>query len=88
MQAMLEPFVRELGDVREELGRERERREQLQRERDELHRELQALREARESPVSPGPADTPTAAPGVDHAATKGAEGQGSRPWWRRMFGG
>ncbi|MDQ3637177.1 MAG: helix-turn-helix domain-containing protein, partial [Actinomycetota bacterium] len=43
MRAMLEPFVKELGDVREELGRERERREQLQHERDELRRELDAL---------------------------------------------
>lgn len=50
MQAMLEPFVRELGDVREELGRERERRERLQQERDELRRELTSLRETREAP--------------------------------------
>src|SRR4028118_2053433 len=48
MHALLEPFVRELGGVREELGRERERREQLQLERDELRRELDALREAQE----------------------------------------
>ncbi len=55
MQAMLEPFVKELGDVREELGRERERREQLQHERDELRRELDDLKEARGLPESPGP---------------------------------
>ncbi len=63
MRAMLEPFVKELGDVREELGRERERREQLQHERDELRRELDALKEARGSPESPGPTGDPTRRP-------------------------
>jgi excisionase family DNA binding protein len=57
MQAVLEPFIRELGNVREELGRERERREQLQHERDELRRELEALRAA------PGDAETVEEAP-------------------------
>ncbi len=47
MHALLEPFVRELGDVREELGRERERREQAERRNEDLEREL---REATESP--------------------------------------
>jgi len=38
--------------------------------------------EARESPVSPGPSETPTDAGG---GAQEGAE---PRSWWRRMFGG
>ena len=63
MRAMLEPFVKELGNVREELGRERERRERLQHERDELRRELDALREVRESPVSPCPTENPARHP-------------------------
>ncbi len=45
MQAMLEPFVRELGNVREELGRERERREQAERRVEELERQLEAPQE-------------------------------------------
>ena len=38
MRSALEPFVRELGEVREELGRERERREQAERRVEELER--------------------------------------------------
>ena len=78
MRAMLEPFVRELGDVREELGRERERRERAEAE-------LAKLREARESPVSPGPTQDPTPAPGGAQAAPRDPE---RRSWWRRVFGG
>jgi cell division septum initiation protein DivIVA len=47
---MLEPFVKELGDVREELGREKESRERAEERVEELEAELAALREARESP--------------------------------------
>jgi hypothetical protein len=50
MHALLEPFVRELGDVREELGRERERREAAERRNGDLERELREAREATESP--------------------------------------
>jgi excisionase family DNA binding protein len=52
MRAMLEPFVRELGEVREELGRERERRERAEAE-------LSKLLEARESAEAPAPTETP-----------------------------
>lgn len=97
MRAMLEPFVEELGAVREELGRERERRERAEERAATFEAELQALREARESPVSPGP-ETPTPASGdAQEAATQSAysatlrphgdEATG-RPWWRRIFGG
>ncbi len=85
MRALLEPFVRELGDVREELGRERERRERAEEDRDDLRRELAALREAREEP------ETVEEAPegSEPRSATGGAqEGAERRPWWRRVFGG
>ncbi len=56
---------------------------------------IEPPREARESPVSPGPGHTPTPAPEEAHAATEGPETSGSPagggervPWWRRMFGG
>jgi DNA-binding transcriptional MerR regulator len=47
--------------LRAELDEERRRREAAERERDDLRRRLEASREARESPVSPGPTETPTA---------------------------
>jgi excisionase family DNA binding protein len=46
LQSVLEPFVKDLGDVREELGRERERREQLQRRLAELEEEPQGAPES------------------------------------------
>ncbi len=45
---------------------------------------IEAPREARESPVSPGPSDTPTSAPGEAHGEAEGTQ----RPWWRRILGG
>jgi len=55
------------SSVQTELAEERRRREAAERERDALRRKLQAVkerpREARESPVSRGPTDTPTAPP-------------------------
>ncbi len=55
-------------------------------------RELEAPErpsEARETPVSPGPSDTPTAPTGGQEAATERAEGDVQRrSWWRRVFGG
>ena len=82
MRAMLEPFVRELGDVREELGRERERRERAEAE-------LAKLREARESPESPGPTEDPAEAPAASQAATETPQADSTRrPWWRRILGG
>ena len=73
----------------EELAEERRRREEAEREREDLRRELRALQEARESPVSPGPTEAPTPAPGGAQAATERPEAGGERrPWWRRVFGG
>ena len=85
MRAMLEPFVRELGDVREELGRERERREAAERRNEDLERELREAREPLEASESPAPADTPTEPPAGPQAATEPPERRG---WWRRVFGG
>jgi excisionase family DNA binding protein len=81
MQAVLAPFINELSDVREELGREKERRERAERRIEELERQL----EARESPESAGPTETPTPAPAEPQEATERPQG---RSWWRRMFGG
>ena len=93
MQAMLEPFVRELGEVREELGRERERRERLQQEHEELLRELASLRETRKSPetVEAGPEGTEPGsdAPGPQTGAQR-LQGEGSLGWRglrRRILG-
>jgi len=90
MHALLEPFVRELGDVREELGRERERREAAERRNEDLEREL---REALEGSEISDPADTPPDAPGDAHEATErpeaGEPDEAAEPrsWWRRIFG-
>ena len=44
--------------------------------------------EARESPESPGPIETPAAAPGGHYGGTEASEAGGERrPWWRRVFG-
>jgi Helix-turn-helix domain len=60
----LELTERAHSTTREELEAERRRREAAERERDDLRRRLEARRdaprEARESPVSPGPTETPT----------------------------
>ena len=46
--------------------------------------EAPASSEARESPVSPGPTETPPEAPGGAQMSTESAQS----PWWRRVFGG
>jgi excisionase family DNA binding protein len=80
MQVMLEPFVRELGEVREELGREKERRERAEQRIEELERQL----ESRESPER-----VEEASEGAEHRSyAEGAQQGVQRPWWRRMFGG
>ncbi len=94
----LELSERAESTLREELADERRRREAAERRGEDLQRELEALREARESPQSSAPAETPAPAPG---RAQEGAghstevlkdwsgDVQGARrPWWRRVFGG
>jgi hypothetical protein len=81
MRSALEPFVRELGEVREELGRERERREQAERRVEELEERL----EPRESPTpAPEASEGTTPRPEREAAETTAQ----SRPWWRGWFGG
>jgi hypothetical protein len=79
VQALLRPFVEDLGRVREELGAERVRREQAERERDELAARLAAL----ESPKEP--ADAPEGS--EPRPATEGVQDTQPRSWWRRWFG-
>jgi hypothetical protein len=69
--------------LREELAEERRRREEAERQREDMRRELEALKEARESPE--------TVEGGTDRAEPNSAmggaqEGAERRPWWRRMF--
>lgn len=84
MQAALEPFIRELGEVREELGREKALREQAEKRTADLEAELEAIREARESPETvdeaPEGAEPRPDAPGPQEGVR--------RPWWRRVLGG
>jgi hypothetical protein len=70
--------------LREGMAEERRRREEAERERDDLRRELYGLREAPESPESPGPSETPTSAEEPPQAATEPSE---ARSWWQRWFG-
>ena len=65
----------------QDLEDERERRERVEEKAAALEGELRALREARESPASPGPIQAPPDTPTVPQAAAQ------SRPWWRRVLG-
>lgn len=93
VQELLRPFVRELGDVREELGAERARRQIAEERAASLEAELQELREAQKSPQSEdssGPTEeTPLDALADAQTATDSPQAGGERrPWWRRVFGG
>jgi hypothetical protein len=81
----LELSERAESTVRAELAEERRRREEAERRVEGLRHELEALREARESPEGPGPTQHPTPAPEGAHEATEAPE---RRSWWRRWFGG
>jgi hypothetical protein len=101
VQELLRPFVRELGEIREELGAERVRREMAestlregmaeeQRRREEAERERDELR--RELYALREPRESPeTAAKEPEraepHSATGGAQEGVRRPWWRRVLG-
>ena len=91
MQAMLEPFVAELGNVREELGRERERRAQAERRVEELERQLEAAPEPRPDRVET-PEESERAAEDGSGPLWQGAdaapEDPPRGPWWQRWFGG
>src|SRR4028119_1477135 len=87
LRVRLERTEKAESTVRAELAEERRHREAAEREREDLRRELQALQEARESPVSPGPNETPTPAPGGAQAATQRPQGGTLRGWRRRILG-
>jgi excisionase family DNA binding protein len=79
VQELLRPFVSRLGEVREELGAERARRQLAEERAASLEAELEALREARESPetvedVSEGSSPRP-----YDESSQEGGE---RPPWW------
>ncbi len=90
MRTMLEPFVRELAEAHQELGRERERRERAEKRVAEL--EEQPGSEAPSTPsaeASEGSEARPqggTHAGGADSEATDAQRPQ-VRSWWRRWFG-
>ncbi len=85
LDEIVRDYMEQLGAVREELGAERARRQMAEERATKLEAENQALREARESPVSPGPGDAPTPAPGEAQEATE--RPQAPRSLWSRIFG-
>ncbi len=98
-EALVESLQDQVVYLREQLAAERrandENRRLLLAALERIPPQIEAPAEARESPVSPGPTDTPTAAGGEAHAATEPpqrGESQGGggreRSWWRRVFGG
>ena len=91
LRIRLELTEKAQSSLEEALADERRRREETEREREDLRRELDALREARESPESSGPTVlTPTSADA--HVAPESTQPQEtSEPrssWWRRWIGG
>jgi len=74
-------YIRSLEDQIAFLRSELERKDAILLNLTERIPELEAPSEARESPQSPAPSDTPT------EASTEAQEGA-QRPWWRRVFGG
>lgn len=95
LQSVLEPFVKDLGDVCEELGRERERREQLQRRLVELEEEPQGAPEPPEFTIKER--DRLLIELEEERAerhrlqleleAVYEREREEMRPWWKRIFG-
>jgi excisionase family DNA binding protein len=84
VQELLRPFVRELGEVREELGAERARRLMAEQRAAALEAELEAVEEPQESSQTVD--EEPEEA--EPRPATGGAQEGVHRPWWRRMFSG
>jgi excisionase family DNA binding protein len=84
VQELLRPFVRELGEVREELGAERARRQMAEERAAALEAELEALRGEREAPQ-----DAQEPSEGTEpRPDTAGVQEGVQRPWWRRLIGG
>jgi excisionase family DNA binding protein len=82
LQGVLEPFVRDLGNVREELGRERALRERAEQELAELKQRLEAPPEPRESPVSASEGQAYTHVPLEEEKPVSRW-----RSWLHRLFG-
>jgi excisionase family DNA binding protein len=83
VQELLRPFVSELGEAREELGAERARRQLAEERVASLEAELEAFREARESPET-AKEERERAEP---RPTTVESQESVQRPWWRRVFG-
>jgi hypothetical protein len=90
LRIRLELTEKAQSSLEEALADERRRREEAEREREDLRRQLDALREARESPEIPGPTEmVPTS--GDAHVAPESTQEQETTEprssWWRRWLG-
>ena len=88
-------LVRRLENENEFLRRELERKDTILLNMTEAMKALNAPTreeppEARESPESPGPSETPPDAGEGQESGSERPDSEASRqvPWWRRMFGG
>jgi len=80
---------RALEEEREARTDERRRHDTLMAQLMQRIPELEAPREPRESPESPGPTDTPTdAGEGPQMAQEAPEERSSARGFWSRLFGG
>lgn len=84
LQEIVHAHAQEMGDLREELGRERELRRQLEARLQEYERE----------PAQEPPESSESASGGADRGEAwetrtepQSAGEQGRVPWWRRLFG-
>jgi hypothetical protein len=90
LRIRLELTAKAESTLREELAEERRRRE----EAEQWVADLEAKLEARESPVSPGPSESPPDTPAEAQEDTESPQAHEAREtgehlsWWRRMFGG
>jgi excisionase family DNA binding protein len=88
LQEIVRAHQQEMGDLREELGRERELRRQLEARLQEYERE--AATEAQEAAenVSEGADRGEAAAEHAEsHSASSDTGSGGRKPWWRRLLG-
>ena len=91
--ALVESLQDQVSYLREQLAEERrandENRRLLLAALERIPQlEAPASPEARESPVSPGPAETPPDAPADPQTATGRSQADDAlRPWWRRVLG-
>ena len=91
--ALVESLQDQVSYLREQLAEERrandENRRLLLAALERIPQlEAPASPEARESPVSPGPTETPPDAPAAPQTATGRPQADDAgRPWWRRVLG-